>query len=237
MPWNGGLSSLWNHAKLYKLATGNWFDWHGICFVCRGLASRKELLCNGCFSDLPWRPYPRLRRRIESVDAAFAAFRYEFPVTDLVKSVKFHADLGALSVLTAGFTEDLLTALEDVDVVVPVPLLPWRFLRRGFNQAGELARVLGRTTHRPVRHDLVSRQHTWGPAQSLLDAAARRDNMKGAFRVAGNFTDLRVAIVDDVITTGATCSALAKALRAAGATRIIAVAAAATALRRDEVGN
>lgn len=77
-------------------------------------------------------------RRIEFVDDAWAAFRYEFPVTEMVRAAKFHGDLNALEVLASGFTDEFLTYLGEVDVLVPVPLLPWRFLRRGFNQAGEL---------------------------------------------------------------------------------------------------
>ena len=136
--------------------------------------------------------------------------------------------------LATGFTENFLRELEEVDVLIPVPLLPWRFFRRGFNQAAELAQALSLVTHYPLRRDLVCRRQSWGQPQSLLGAAARRENMKGAFKLSGDVAGQRVAIVDDIITTGATCSALAGVLRAAGAVRVIAVAAAATSLRRDE---
>jgi ComF family protein len=190
-------------------------------------------VCGGCVDDLPRRQFPRLKRKFDAIDAAFAAFHYEFPITDLVKSAKFQADLGALSVLFSGFSEDFLRELKDVDVIVPVPMLPWRFLRRGFNQAEELAQVLSRLTPYPVGHGLVSRRHLWGQAQSRLNADARRENMVDAFKVHGAFADRRIVIVDDVITTGATTSALAGALRVAGATRIIVVAAAATRLNKN----
>lgn len=234
MPWNGGLSSLWNRAKLYKPPTPWWFESRDICFICHGLARGTGSLCGGCQADLPRRAQSRLRRKIDSVDAAFAAFRYEFPISECIKLAKFHADLGALSVLTTGFTQDFVLELEEVDVLIPVPLLPWRFLRRGFNQAGELALALSLVTQYPLRRDLVWRRQSWSQPQSRLGAAARGVNMKGAFKVSGNVAGLRIAIVDDIITTGATCSALADVLRAAGAVRVIAVAAAATSLRRDE---
>ena len=184
---------------------------------------------------MPKRSKLQLNRKIESIDAAFAAFRYDFPITDVIKAAKFHADLGALAVLEAGFTPDFLAALDTIEVLIPVPLLPWRFLGRGYNQAFELARALGKLTGHSVEQRLVARRQTWGRAQSRLGAAARQDNMRGAFRVTGNLTGQRVAIVDDIITTGATCSALAHALRQAGATKVIAVAAAATSLRRVQV--
>lgn len=234
MPWNGALSSLWNHVKLYKRRTVQWFEPRDICFICHGLVCGTGGLCGGCQADLPRRAQPRLQRKIEDVDAAFAAFRYEFPISECIKSAKFHADLGALSVLTTGFAENFLLELEEVDVLIPVPLLPWRFLRRGFNQAGELAQALSLVTRCPLRRDLVFRRHGWGPSQSLLGALARRENMAGAFKLRGNVAGQRIAIVDDIITTGATCSALARVLRAGGAARVIAVAAAATSLRRNE---
>ena len=234
MPWNDGLSSLWNRAKLYKPPTPWWFEPCDICFICHGLARGTGSLCGGCGADLPRRAQPRLRRKIDSVDAALAPFRYEFPISECIKSAKFHADLGALSVLTTGFTASFLLELEEIDVLIPVPLLPWRFLRRGFNQAGELALALSRVTQYPLRRDLVCRRQSWGQPQSLLSAVARRENMKSAFKVRGNVAGLRIAIVDDIITTGATCSALADVLRAAGAVRVIAIAAAATSLRRDD---
>ncbi len=130
MPWNGGLSSLWNRVKLYKRPTRWWFEPRGVCFICHGLVSASGALCNGCLADLPRRLQPKLKRNIRSVDAAFAAFRYEFPISDCIRSAKFHGDLGALSALATGFSEGFLVELEEVDLLVPVPLLPWRFLPR-----------------------------------------------------------------------------------------------------------
>jgi ComF family protein len=190
-------------------------------------------VCAACLEDFPFRRSLLLQRHIPFVDRALAAFRYDFPITDMVKAAKFHADLGALAVLAVGFTDEFVAALGDVDVLVPVPLLPWRFLRRGFNQATELARVLGQRSGYAVRHDILARERVWGLAQSRLDAASRRKNMQGAFRVKADVAGLRVAIVDDVITTGATCAALAGVLRHAGARQVTAVAIAATALRHD----
>lgn len=229
MPGNGIVSSLWNHAKLYKRVLGGCLGDTNRCFVCEGSANAKSGLCNGCRGDLPSRS-PRLSRRIEFVDDAWAPFRYEFPITEIVHAAKFHGDLNALEVLASGFTPEFLSHLEEVDVLVPVPLLPWRFLRRGFNQSGELARKLSLETGVDVRYDIAQRRQLWGLAQSHLTAPARRANVASAFgiRRRANLTGLHIAIVDDVVTTGATCSALAGALRASGAARVIVVAVAAT---------
>ncbi len=233
MPNNGRLSSLRNQGKLYKQSLGRGLTGFGVCFVCQAVWRMEGPVCAACLKDFPFRRSLLLQRQIPFVDRALAAFHYDFPITDVVKAAKFHADLGALAVLGVGFTDEFLATLGEVDVLVPVPLLPWRFLRRGFNQATELARVLGQRSGHAVRHDVLARERVWGLAQSRLDAASRRKNMLGAFRVKVDVTGLRVAVVDDVITTGATCAALAGALRHAGARQVIAVAAAATALRHD----
>lgn len=228
MPWNGAMSSLWNQVKLYKqrLAAAN------DCFVCAGATRDESGLCEGCVADLPRRA-PRLVRSIASVDYALAAYRYEFPVTDMVRAAKFEGDLCALTVLASAFTDEFLAGLDEVDVLLPVPLLPWRFLRRGFNQSAELARHVSARTGLPVRHDIAVRTQLWGRAQSQLNATDRRANVSAGFKVKRAVLGLRIAIIDDVITTGATCAALASALRAAGAVRVVVIAAAATPRNHD----
>lgn len=236
MPWIGALSSLWNRAKLYKLLSSRAWTSSGICLVCGGLDADASGVCGGCLADFPRRQKSRLTRTIASVDVAYAAYRYEFPITNLIKSAKFHADLGALALLQVGFAHTFEAHLGEIDFLVPVPLSPWRFVHRGFNQAGELARSLGNASGKPVRYDLVTRLRGWSAPQSLLGAAARHENMKGAFRATAEVKGAQIAIVDDVITTGATCSSMADVLRAAGAARIVAMAVAATPPRCHEDG-
>ena len=109
--------------------------------------------------------------------------------------------------------------LHDCDCVVPVPLHPWRRLRRGFNQARDLAQDLDR----PVV-DALWRVRATRPQMSL-SGAARRMNLRGAF-VASPFVDLNdrvVVLVDDVRTTGTTLDRCAKVLRRAGAREVRAL--------------
>jgi ComF family protein len=116
-----------------------------------------------------------------------------------------------------------------VDLVVPVPLHGARERERGFNQAAALARAMDL----PVCHALVRRVAT--PPQASLSGVARRSNLRGAFALARHAPAVagrRVALVDDVLTTGATLSAAAEALGAAGPAEIVAVTAARAALAR-----
>jgi ComF family protein len=118
--------------------------------------------------------------------------------------------------------------LDGIDCIVPVPLHPWRRMRRGFNQAADLARTLGP----PVRSLLWRRRAT--VPQADLPAAERRRNVAGAFRLsplpASRSRDAVrgqvVLLVDDVRTTGATLHACAEVLAAAGAHEVRALTAA-----------
>jgi ComF family protein len=123
--------------------------------------------------------------------------------------------------------------LGDAHCVVPVPLHPWRRMRRGFNQADDLARRLGVPVLRALR-----RVRATAP-QTGLNAAARRRNVRHAFRLSPFLSRVRrqrlvegriVVLVDDVRTTGATLEACAAALKDAGAGEVRALTAARAAL-------
>lgn len=110
----------------------------------------------------------------------------------------------------------------DWDALVPVPLHPVRRRERGYNQAERLARKLGRATGIPVRPGIVRRRAVTR-TQALLDRGERTQNVAHAFEAlpGRRLNGLRVVVVDDVLTTGATCSAVSRALRSAGAARVV----------------
>jgi ComF family protein len=128
--------------------------------------------------------------------------------------------------------------LDGADAVIPVPLHPIRNVRRGFNQADDLARQLGR----PVWRALRRRRH--GPPQASLQAAERHANLASAFAVSAKWSlgaRLRgqslsrrtVVLVDDVMTTGDTIDACSRVLLEAGVAEVRALTAARTTGRRD----
>ena len=100
-------------------------------------------------------------------------------------------------------------------------------LQRGYNQALEIARSVSYELRRPILRSGILRSRST-PPQSLLGADARRSNLRAAFLVRRELRGIRLAIIDDVITTGATVNALALALRAAGASYVEAWAVART---------
>ena len=157
-------------------------------------------------------------------DKARAPLRYEFPVDVVLKKLKFNRQ----TAFAAAFAEILLPSLcsdfPDCDALVPVPLHAIRHYRRGFNQADELSRPIAKATGLPEIM-CVKRRRATRP-QTGLDPVERRRNLKDAFTVTEPVRCRRPVIVDDVVTTGATCNQLAKVLRNAGAERVGVLAVA-----------
>ncbi|BFG72244.1 hypothetical protein PTKU46_02770 [Paraburkholderia terrae] len=157
-----------------------------------------------------------------SFDATVALADYRAPVDMLAVGLKFRARLALAHEFARRLAWSAMDALDErdrPDVVAPVPLSARRLVERGYNQAWEIARPCARALG--IRGDatLVRRVIDTAP-QSKLDLDARRQNVGRAFEVARRVTGLHVAVVDDVMTTGATLDALARTLKAAGARRV-----------------
>lgn len=221
------------------------------CVVCaepvRAGPGEPDGICQACVDALPWNtgacpgcglPAPggggqcRCRDLPDPVfDAVVAPLRYAAPVDRLVPRLKFHGDLVAGAQLSAL----LAMAVHDArrpDAVVPVPLHRSRLRQRGYDQALELARPVAKRLGVPLRAGLLRRRRAT-TAQTELHARQRQANVADAFEVRGA-VPAHVALVDDVMTTGATLDACARALRAAGAVTVEAwvVARAARPTKR-----
>ncbi len=219
----------------------SWLDRLGLallparCLVCGEAGAAERDLCAACTDALPWNriacprcaiPLPaaapacgRCLKKPPPFDAAHAAFAYGFPLDRLLPRFKFHGDL-ATGRLLAALMQGALRDVERPGALVPVPLSSARLRERGYDQALELAKPLARALGLPLRDDLLRRlRHT--AAQSELGALARHRNVRGAFAVcAGAPLPRHVTLIDDVMTTGATLSECAKALRRAGVARV-----------------
>lgn len=198
------------------------------CYFCDRPGDLRHLdLCSRCAAGLPWTAAEPAIRRLIGGAPAFAAFDYRPPVAEALKALKFAGDrraarlLGALLALRmASRAATGASALPDV--LLPVPLHHARHVERGFNQSLLLTRHVGRWLERPVQGAAVLRIKATRP-QTSLHAVERQQNVAGAFFVPPQLRcELRrrklrrVAIVDDVLTTGATLDALAGALHEAG---------------------
>lgn len=190
------------------------------CILC-GAGGQKPCLdlCAECHGDLV--PAGPVIRPAVPLRQIYAAFAYRHPVDALLQSFKYGGRLATGRVLGTLLGQGVRAAglHRDVDLVVPVPLHPWRHAERGFNQAVEIARWAVRPLQRPRDAALVTRRLATLP-QVGLSGAERRTNLAGAFTASPRVRGLHIAIVDDVTTTGSTVSAVARALIAAGAASV-----------------
>ena len=212
------------------------FEQH--CLLCDG-PSGAEPVCPGCGEDLPPLPahcpgcaMPSLANNRcgaclshpPPYDATIAAWSYAFPANRLVHALKFHGRLQ----LAPWFARELAGRLERrPELIVSVPLHRSRLAQRGFNQAHEIARCLSRLTGVALATDGVRRIQATA-AQADLPPGARRRNVRGAFKCELLLHGVSVAVVDDVMTTGATLEELARALKRAGAQHVTNLVVART---------
>lgn len=195
------------------------------CVLCHE-PSGELSVCPGCLGDLPW--LAGTGPPAGDAEPVLAALSYEYPVDRMITGAKFRRQLYFASALG----EILATAAAKrcanlPDLLVPVPLHRERLARRGYNQALEIARPVAERLRLKLRPSLCERCKPT-VEQTGLSAAERRRNLRGAFRVLEPCRGARVAILDDVVTTGSTVAALARALRDAGAADVEVWAAART---------
>jgi ComF family protein len=205
------------------------------CLFCGG-GSAREGLCTGCRQDLPGHGLARctvcaieldsggvcgacLRQR-PAFDRVHAVCSYAFPIDAAIQRLKYSPDLTLVAPLAA-LLADLAHGEPRPDLLVPMPASRARLRGRGFNHAAELARVVGR------RHGLRLDQYSVtrvkdGPPQASLPWDERARNVRGAFACGADLSGMRVVIVDDVMTTGATLEELARTLKRSGAREVAA---------------
>lgn len=220
-------------------------DWlfPGNCLLCAARTPAGQPLCAGCAAALPriTTACPRCAAPLAEAssaacgvcqqhrlyfDATQALFRYQPPVDRLIQNLKYHRQLSLACVLGKLLAEHLHTSTTPrPDILVPVPLHRTRLRERGYNQSLELARVMARRFDLPLTTHTVKRVRAT-PPQTTLTSNERRRNVRNAFHTTADFSGKRVAIVDDVMTSGHTVNALAKCLRRAGAVGIVVWVAA-----------
>lgn len=205
------------------------------CLLCAEPGDGDRDLCRDCFAALPWNLPSCARCGLPLAAAAdacgdclrqpppftltTAVWRYGFPVDRLLPRFKFHADLAAGRQL-AELMLPVLRFAPRPQALLPVPLHRQRLRERGYDQALELAKPLARALALPLLADGLRRGRRTD-AQSGLGAAARRRNVRGAFvALRRGAWPAHVALLDDVMTTGATLRECAQVLLGAGVQRV-----------------
>jgi len=227
------------------------------CVFCGGEGDLGAVdLCGCCLATLPFAE-PASGDSSPAPRATFAPFSYRDPVGGGLRALKFHGDLrparvfGALLAASVGVAAGRAEGGPQARILalVPVPLHRGRHAERGFNQAEVIARQAGRWLGLPVRTDWLQRARATRP-QTALRGAERRRNLVDAFHgtpalravmaaprtgaSAGLRSASRVALIDDVLTTGATVAAARAALVEAGVPAVEVWTVARAQLRRGE---
>jgi ComF family protein len=201
------------------------------CALCSGEATELAL-CKDCYAQLPWLPdrhcpqcaLPTLNGNLcgaclshpPRFDSITAAFSYAWPVAPLLQQYKYAGNLALAQTFARALNAKIT---REVDFIIPMPLAPVRLAERGFNQALEIARIVSRDRKIPLATTACRRVKESTP-QAMLPWKERARNVRGAFVCDMDLRGARVAIVDDVMTTGATLNELARSVRKAGAAEV-----------------
>ncbi len=201
-----------------------------VCLGCRSAlesGSSTAPLCSGCLGTLARSLLPEDKFR--HLDGAASPFLYRGAGRELILALKYQGRRSLVPFLAGQMAEETLRRLGDrrADLALPVPLHPTRLRERGFNQAELLAEGVAERLGIPCRPDLLIRCRPTRP-QAELTREERSRNTRGAFdlRPETRLKGLRLLLVDDVLTTGATAEACAALLKQAGARSVWAVTAA-----------
>ena len=216
---------------------GSRSDWLGLCLLCRQPCDDQPLLCSWCQQSLHQHcrkcrlcatPLPeqhagnellcgRCQRRPPPWEWLQVIGDYQPPYSLLIPRLKYSGQI-LLAPLLARPLADHLEGDDLPEAIIPVPLHWWRQWWRGFNQAEEIGTALGELTGIPCDTRLLRRIRAT-PQQTRLSAGQRRRNLRGAFQIAPHHYR-HVALLDDVVTTGATAGQLTRLLHESGIARV-----------------
>lgn len=210
------------------------------CELCRGPLTNSGI-CDGCLADLPAINHACRHCGIGLVENGFCAscikqasptdriigaYYYHYPVDKLIKNIKYKQRLASLEDLTFMLIKRILSVQKsNVDLLLPVPMPKHRQMLRGMNQATEICKIISRQLNIPSDYSSLQRPKHTLPMHDL-DTKTRKRNVQNAFLWAGKKLPESVAIIDDIVTTGATCNEISACLKANGIKRVEAWALA-----------
>jgi ComF family protein len=203
------------------------------CLLCAALAGNDGIF-HDCNADLPWQHDPccpvcalpsgtgevcgACLQHPPVFNAKLAALKYQFPINLVLQRYKY-AGLLAVSEVTGELLAGSLRGESKQDLIIPMPLHFSRLLERGFNQAAEIARVVARELGIPLDLHACSQARPT-KSQVGLSLQESKKSLRGVFACRQTLGGKRVALLDDIMTTGASLNELAKTVKDAGAAKM-----------------
>lgn len=196
-----------------------------LCDACEGSLTRPGLCCHICAADLPGIDDSPVcghcQKQPPAFDCVSAALVYGEPVSGLIHDLKYNKKLYLAPTLGDLLARSIKVKHNKLpDVLLPVPLHRSRLRQRGFNQSLEIAKPVSRVLGVEIDARLVTRIRNTDP-QTGLKPVHRARNVKRAFKVVRPVAGKRIALIDDVMTTGHTVNAVAQILKKAGAKEVL----------------
>lgn len=204
------------------------------CILCTSHAGGAVGICSECMQDLPWHEQAQCPqcamlsnglicgsclKSPPHFDATHALFYYDYPLDKLLQHYKYRESLHLANTFATLWQQKYSPELSKTDLIIPMPMHPTRLKQRGFNQALEIARILSRSNNIMLDYQSCQRIKLT-PPQATLPLKDRIKNIRGVFSCEQNLHGKHIALVDDVMTSGASLNELAKTLKEAGAAHV-----------------
>ncbi|WP_047553258.1 ComF family protein [Methylotenera sp. G11] len=203
------------------------------CILCASHNGGSIGICHGCLNDMPWHTgahCPQCAMLSNGLlcgnclnapphfDATHALLTYDYPLDRLLQHYKYRESLHLANTF-AELWVNKMHPQSAIDLIIPMPMHATRLKQRGFNQALEIAKVISKKTRTALDYQACQRSKLT-PPQASLPLKDRIKNIRGVFNCEKNLHGLNIALVDDVMTSGASLNELAKTLKQAGAAHV-----------------
>lgn len=204
------------------------------CILCASHNGGSIGICHDCLNDMPWHtgaqcpqcamlsnglPCGSCLNVPPHFDATQALFTYDYPLDRLLQHYKYRESLHLANAFAELWLNKKHPHNPAIDLIIPMPMHATRLKQRGFNQALEIAKVISKQTRIALDYHACQRSKLT-PPQASLPLKDRIKNIHGVFKCEKNLHGLHIALVDDVMTSGASLNELAKTLKQAGAAHV-----------------